>query len=150
MRMVKTIREIAEEVCDRMGYNSPEVIDLIIETGWAESGYRHLEQVRGDAVGFFQIEPWVIGDCWDNFIIYRKNLIEIMYELGYREKYPVFSVLTNLALQIAFCRICYRRRPESIPKTMKKRAELWKKGYNTVLGKGTVEHYMNANRNNGK
>ena len=145
MSLVRTIREIADEVCERVGYHSEEAVDLIMETGWAESGYRHLEQVGGEAVGFFQIEPYVIGDVWDNHVLYRKHLIEVMYELGFIEQYPVFSVMTNIALQVAFCRLLYRMRPGAIPKTMKGRAKYWKLHYNTPLGRGTVQHYMEAN-----
>ena len=34
---------------------------------------------------------------------------------------------------------------KKIPKTLKGRAEMWKKLYNTAKGEGTVEHYLKAN-----
>jgi hypothetical protein len=68
-----------------------------------------------------------------------------LYKLGYIEKDPVFSALTNIAVAIAMCRIYYWRQPGSIPKTIGGRAEYWKKHYNTAGGKGTPEHYLEAN-----
>ena len=43
---------------------------------------------------------------------------------------------------IILTRLKYKRIPEAIPSTIKGRAEYWKKHYNTVAGKGTVEEYI--------
>lgn len=45
-----------------------------------------------------------------------------------------------------FTRLFYRLIPEAILETIEGRAKYWKKYYNTVLGKGTVEHYLEMNR----
>ena len=45
-------------------------------------------------------------------------------------------------LAFIFCRLRYLCVPSSIPPTLEKRAELWKKYYNTKYGKGTVKGYI--------
>tara|TARA_Y100001938_G_scaffold19324_1_gene24048 strand:+ start:700 stop:1149 length:450 start_codon:yes stop_codon:yes gene_type:complete len=143
----KIIRKVLEKLSDSGIKYSDNAEDLIFETGNAETGYRHLEQMGGGpAVGFFQIEGWVIKDCWDNYIVFRKPLIEFAKSLGFNEEDMEFSVTSNIALQVFFARICYRRKPGSIPETMEDRASYWKKHYNTPLGKGTPEHYLKANK----
>ena len=154
--MIKSIKEIINEVLDGLEEagikKTKEASDLVFETGMAESGYRALEGYGSGnpAVSFWQIEPATIRDMWDNYITYRKPLIEATYKLGLIEANKVFSVLSNIALAVAFCRIHYRRQPGAIPKTMPARAAYWKQHYNTKLGKGTVDHYVAANMKRNK
>ena len=148
--MKETIRKIIRKVLERLSDSgikySDNAEDLIFETGNAETGYKHLEQMGGGpAVSFFQIEKNTIKDIFDNYVVYRKPLIACLYKLGFIEEYPNFSVMTNIAVAIAFCRIYYRRQPGSIPKKKGNRAIYWKKYYNTEGGRGSVEHYLESN-----
>ena len=148
--MKETVYNIIEDVLDRLEDvgipRTKEAVDLIYETGMTETGYRHLEQMGGGpAVSFFQIEENTIKDIWENYVVYRKPLIASLYKLGFIEEYPTFSVMTNIAVAIAFCRIYYRRQPGAIPKEIDDRAVYWKKYYNTEGGKGSVEHYLGSN-----
>ena len=148
--MKQTIKDVINDVLTRLEDvgipNTEEARELIFETGNAETGYRHLEQMGGGpAVSFFQIEANTIKDIWDNYIIYRKPLVQKAYELGFIEEDMTFSVMTNIAVAIFFARIYYRRKPGSIPTTTSDRADYWKKHYNTEGGKGTVKHYIEAN-----
>jgi len=146
----KTIKQLIIDVLEILEDGgikySDEAVELVYETGNAETGYRHLEQIGGGpGISFFQIEIATLQDNWDNYIVFRKKLIEVLYRIGYIEKDPTFSALTNIAVAIAMCRIYYWRQPGSIPKTMSGRAGYWKKNYNTEQGAGTVIHYMEAN-----
>jgi len=148
--MKNSIYEIIKEVLemlDEVGIpKSQEAVELVFETGNAETGYRHLEQIGGGpGISFWQLEIDTLADNWENFILYRKPLIEFMYKIGYIEKHPVFSALTNIAVAVAMCRIYYWRQPGAIPKTIEDRAFYWKEKYNSELGAGTVEHYLEAN-----
>ena len=149
--MIKSIGEIIDEVLHQLEdagiKRTVEAYNLVVETGLAESGYRAIEGYGegNPAVSFWQLEPETIRDMWDNYISYRKPLIEACYKLGLIEANKVFSVFSNIALASAFCRIYYRRKPGAIPKTMPARAEYWKKHYNTYKGRGTVDHYIGAN-----
>lgn len=48
----------------------------------------------------------------------------------------------NLKYSILFCRLRYRKDKQPIPKTLDEQAKLWKRVYNTIHGKGTVEEYL--------
>ena len=149
--MIDSIRDIIEDVLDGLEdagiKKTKEASNLVFETGMAESGYRALEGYGSGnpAVSFWQIEPATIRDMWENYISYRKPLIEATYKLGLIEEKKEFSIFSNIALASAFCRIHYRRQPGAIPKTMEGRAKYWKKFYNTELGRGTIKHYVEAN-----
>lgn len=52
----------------------------------------------------------------------------------------------NPYLSLIFTRLLYRLVKESIPSTIEERAKYWKKYYNTELGKGTPEHYLEMNK----
>ena len=141
-----SIRKIIDTTLKKVDLYSQSAADLIFETGKAESGFYQIEQMgNGPAKGFFQCEPATMHDCVDNFIKFRPELEKAMYSLGYIDEDPEFSLLTNIALQVFFCRIKYRRDKDPIPKTIRERADYWKRVYNTEGGKGTVQHYMKAN-----
>ena len=150
--MRESIKEIINDVLDRLEdvgiKNTQEARDLVFETGMAESGYRAIEQMSAKkgigALSFFQIEPKTIDDIWDNYIVYRKPLIEMAYSLGIEKMKHTSASLTNIALAVMFCRVYYRRKPGSIPIEIEGRANYWKKHYN-CHGKGTVKHYLEAN-----
>ena len=148
--MKETIRGLIVEVLEKLDdagiRYSPEAVDLVFETGNAETLYRHLEQMGGGpAKSFWQVELNTLADNWENYIVYRKPLIECLYSIGFIEKDPEFSIVSNIAVAIAMCRIYYYRQPGSIPKTIEGRADYWKKTYNTEGGKGTPKHYLEAN-----
>ena len=96
--MIKTIEKIAKEVCERLGMYSENAVKLIIATGKAESGFRALEQTKGPAVGFFQIEPDTINDVMDNYAHYRPHIMQELIDLGLKQDNQEFSVLSNIAL----------------------------------------------------
>lgn len=47
----------------------------------------------------------------------------------------------NIALQIAMCRLHYRRVPQALPNNIEEQAAYWKKHYNTYKGKGSTTHF---------
>ena len=53
-----------------------------------------------------------------------------------------FILETNLAAQIAMCRLHYRRIPKALPSSLKGQAAYWKKYYNSSAGRGTVEDFL--------
>ena len=148
--MNKVIKEIIDWVLTEIDMSSPEAAQLIYRTGMAESGYRALRGATSGnpAVGFWQVEPATIDDCWDNFINFRQEVMQKFLHLGFNVDDRNMSVLSSLALQIAFCRIKYWRHPEKLPKLddLEGQAKYWKTVYNSELGKGTIEHFMEANK----
>ena len=121
---------------------------LLIETACAESQLTYLRQINGPAAGLFQVEPSSYEDV-SNYI-HRKGtaflgkVVYCVYGDHYRDL-PAFDYLhTDLRLQTVIARLHYWRSPKPIPETLSKRAEFWKSWYNTPLGRGTVQHYINS------
>ena len=144
--MLDNIKSIIKETLEKVDLYSKDAADLIFETGQAESSYIALVQMGGGpALGFFQCEPATMHDCIDNYIKYRPELEKSLLSLGFCSDDPEFSLKTNIAVQVFFCRIKYRRDKDPIPNNVQERAKYWKKVYNTEGGKGTVTHYLKAN-----
>ena len=146
--MIEDIKEIAEEVLYKLDAYSDDALALVMRTGMAESGYRVLRQMDGGpAVGFWQVELETAQDTLKNFVDYRKKYKDVLVELGLGNNLE-FSLLSNIALQVAFCRLKYLRDPEPIPcwTDIEGQASYWKRVYNTELGAGTIKHFLEANQ----
>ena len=143
------IKDIIDWTLKQLGMYSKDAAAMIYATGMAESKYRYLSQMGdGPAIGFFQLEPATMRDIMDNYVTYRKSILESLKNLGYAEDDSEYRVKSNIALQVAFCRLKYKRDPFPLPLSWNKKdqADYWKRVYNTELGKGTVEHFLEANQ----
>ena len=148
MSLIDDVKEIAEEVLYKLDAYSDDALTLVMRTGMAESGYRALRQMGdGPAIGFFQVELDTAQDTLDNYVAYRQKLKDKLVGLGLGNDLE-FSLLSNIALQVAFCRLKYRRDKDPIPSwdNLEAQAKYWKKVYNTELGAGTVDHFMKVNK----
>ena len=146
--MKKQIREIIVWALKEMDLYSLEAADLVYKTGMAETGYRHLKQMGGGpAIGFWQVEPATLIDILDNYVKYRPKLLEGLKSLGYSPDDIETRVMSNIALQAVFCRLKYKRDKYALPLIgdLQGQARYWKRVYNTNLGKGTIQHFMEAN-----
>ena len=148
--MINEIKEIVEETLYTLDMYSDDALTLIMRTGWAESGYRALKGATSGnpALGFWQVEPFTAKDTLDNYVKFRPRIKESLMFLGLNEEKLEFSLLSNIALQAAFCRLKYRRDKQSIPSwdNIEAQAQYWKRVYNSELGKGTVKHFLSANK----
>jgi len=143
--MLKDIKEIIKWTLEYLGMYSEDAAKLVYRTGMAESGYRALRQRGGPAVGFFQVEPATMIDTIENYVNYRPELKIKLYGIGYDDTDAEMRLLSNIALQVAFCRLKYRRDPKAIPSSIGGQARYWKRVYNSEMGKGTTEHFLTAN-----
>jgi len=147
--MKQEIKDIIKFTLQYLDMDSEDAREMVYRTGMAETGYKHLRQMGGGpALGFFQCEPATFQDTLDNYIAYRPELKTKLYGLGYDEAYWQERFMSNIALQVAFCRLKYRRDKHMIPsfEDMTAQAKYWKRVYNSELGKGTVEHFLSANK----
>ncbi len=143
--IVKQLRSAIDDIFTLCNFQKSEnVIDLIVGTACVESECgKYIKQINGPACGIFQIEPNTAKDIQNNYIKYRENLKEL-HNLLYIKKLTLEqNLMYNLAYQIFICRVFYLRIKEPVPNDIKDIANYWKKYYNTYLGKGTVEAFIN-------
>ena len=151
--MIYEIKEIAEHALYKINCYSDDALALVVRTGMAESGYRALKGY-GDgnpAIGFWQIEPATMYDMIRNYLNYRSKYIKSLESMGmeFTGDDIEISVMSNIAVQAALCRLHYRRDSASIPSwdDIEAQAKYWKRVYNTHKGRGTVKHFVKANKN---
>ena len=145
------VKNLIERVLKKMDLHSPEASDLVYKTGKVESGYKYIRQIKGPARGLFQCESWVAVDICKNYLAYRKSLmrkvadatkVKLSYFVEPNEEDWSYILETNIAAQIAMCRLHYRRIPKPLPSSLEGQAKYWKKYYNSMAGRGTVEDFL--------
>ena len=150
--MIKEIKEIAEYSLYKLDCYSDDALALVVRTGMAESGYRALKGYgeNNPAIGFWQIEPATLYDMMRNYIVYRPQYGKALEKLGMEFKGDdiEMSVISNMAVQAALCRLHYRRDSKPIPSwdDLQAQGEYWKRVYNTSKGRGTIKHFIEANK----
>ena len=120
---------------------------LLLGTAITESGLKYLRQHGdGPARGVYQIEPATMHDVWLNYLAHRSSLEAKIQSMipPCDKKMLEEQLVTNLAYSTAIARICYFRKPDPMPKEddIEGLAAYWKQHYNTPLGAGKVEHFI--------
>ena len=127
--------------------DSPSARLLMIATAAQESRLgRYLKQLKGPALGAWQPEPDTHLGMYENWINFRPELLEKFDVLSSEPDYRLRTneLATNLSYCCAIARVKYWRVKESLPEygDVDGMAVYWKKYYNTVKGKGTVEEFI--------
>ena len=149
--MIQEIKEIVEYSLYKLDCYSDDALALVVRTGMAESGYRALKGYgeSNPAIGFWQIEPATLYDMMRNYIVYRPQYRKVLEELGMKFKGDdiEISIMSNMAVQAALCRLHYRRDKDPLPSwdDMEAQGRYWKRVYNTFKGRGTIKHFLKAN-----
>jgi len=128
-----------------LGMYSHDAENLMAGTCAVESRMgEYIKQLgNGPALGIFQMEPATHDDIWDNYISYRRPIADKVKALMTPDD-PHTQLITNLAYATAMARIHYWRQTGKIPSDLEGQAKYWKDHYNTHLGAGTVEKYIDA------
>jgi hypothetical protein len=117
--------------------------NLVLGTALVESNAEYLHQVKGPALGLWQMEPATHDDVWSNYLRYQHELADKVDELTTPAAitHGAAELIGNLYYGAAMCRIHYRRAPAALPneKDAEGMARSWKTFYNTAAGAGTVE-----------
>jgi hypothetical protein len=87
-----------------------------------------------------------------NYLDYRKNLLgkcavaakvaPFYFRVGVEEEEVRDLLEINISYAIIMCRLKYRRVPKKLEKTVEGMAHYWKKYYNSDLGKGDPEEFI--------
>ncbi len=134
---------IVEPVLSKLRVYSKNAEELLVFTCAAESlGGTLLHQIKGPALGIFQMEPNTYTDIWVNYIRARNQLATLMaMHFGCNKIPDVERMVYDLHFATAMARIHYLRMPSNIPdaKDVDGIWEYYKKYYNTEKGKAKKE-----------
>jgi len=124
--------------------DTPAARRLLLGTAAQESHMgRWLKQIKGPALGIYQMEPATHDDIWNHYLKHRPRLATKVEKL----LCPGFNrheqLKWNLAYATAMARVHYFRVPYALPghHDIAGLATYWKNFYNSALGKGTVEEF---------
>ncbi len=127
-------RELIEKTLKEYRLHSPAAANLLMGTAAQESRFgTYLRQIRGPALGVFQMEPatfdWLqrkYGGAFD-FLLRRAD-----------------EMVWDLRFAILMARLRYRIVQETLPPAgdIDALAAYWKKYYNTEKGAGTVSQFV--------
>ncbi len=139
---------VVRPALQRIGLWSQAAENLVLGTGYVESGYVFLDQTTpgpGPAYGFWQMEEPTHGDLWEHYLAFQPDALRspllTMAGHGERTPPPVETLHGNLFYASAMCRVHYRRARPPLPAADDAAglAAYWKQHYNTVLGAGSVD-----------
>ena len=135
---------IIEPVLSKMQVYSKDAEEILVFTCAAESlGGHYLAQVKGPAVGIYQMEPATYTDIWINFIRNRNQMSTLLAMHFQCTRIPdVERMIWDLHFATIMARIHYLRVAEKIPVAGNLDAmwDYYKKYYNTSAGKANKEH----------
>lgn len=123
--------------------HSEAAVELLLGTALQESRLQYLKQLgTGPALGLFQMEPATHDDIWTNYLAYRPELAARVARLAHVRN--AGALATDLLYAAAMCRVFYRRIKDPLPAAgdVPGQAAYWKEHYNTYLGAGTEDEYI--------
>lgn len=138
-------RSLVSGVCAGLNLYSPAAVNLLLGTAAQESGFgTYLKQIKGPALGVFQMEPATETDIWKNYLSYQTELRGRVIQVSGVSGPTRLHLKGNLIYQIALCRLHYLRRPEPLPAAddLPELAGYWKAYYNTPQGRGTEDEFL--------
>lgn len=139
------LEKIIVPALSEIGLYSDEAADMVLVTGAVESGYRHVRQIGGPALGLFQMEPRTHDDLWKSWLgaTSRQHVLDGLQRITDRPG-DSSELEVNPWYAAAMCRIHYMRDPKPLPAAGDRRgqAAYWKRVYNTPAGKGTEGDFM--------
>ena len=117
---------------------------LLVGTALVESNLTYLKQIKGPALGLFQMEPATYHDhvTWLLASPSRRHIAELLNPLR-PEK-----LIWDLQFAAILCRVHYLRVPAPLPAAddIDGLAQYWKDHYNTRRGKGRPEEFVRRYR----
>ena len=155
----KQLRELV--IRPTLRYLDPEIpysetaVELLMMTAAHESHLGHyIAQVKGPALGIYQMEPATEADIYDNFLDFRKTLwnkMEAITGTAILLDRDGEDLIHNVAYATAMARVHYFRDPQALPSgslsdegTIRELAHYAKRVFNTELGKAHADNYYNA------
>lgn len=135
-------------------YFSDSAVNLLLGTCAQETHMgEYLYQINGSAAGIYQIEEATHNDLYENYLQFNNSILEKIIKLlinfiepnfGMAPQFCNENLIGNLYYSTAIARLLYYRHSEPLPNAndIEGLAKYWKKYYNTDLGNGTVEQFV--------
>lgn len=150
-----------KEVLIRDNLYSKARLHQVYHTGIAESAYKTNMSSDGKAFSWWQVEyPTAQSLLCDSLPAFpdhdpiHKSIIALFASTGMRWEQFARIMLNKknsnaFALQVEFCVLKYKTIPEPLPawNDLPAQASYWKRHYNTSLGKGSINHFIQEVRN---
>jgi hypothetical protein len=118
---------------------SEDAEELLVFTCANESdGGSYLKQVKGPALGIYQMEPETYNDIWQNYIISKNDLyLKLLHSFEASRMPSEDRLIYDLRFATAMTRIFYSRIKEPLPKATDIDGiwNYYKTYYNTSAGK---------------
>jgi hypothetical protein len=138
--------ELLRPTLKEMNAWSESAEDLLVMTCAHESlGGTFLKQIRGPALGIYQMEPATHDDLWNVFLSKRPDIIRVMLE-GLRTpiRPPAEFMMYNIKYATQIARAHYMRFSEPLPEAGNKKdlAVYYKKYWNTEKGAASVSKVL--------
>lgn len=147
----KQLRElIIKPALDGLQMYSSEAEEILVFTCACESlGGTYLKQIKGPALGIYQMEPATYTDIWQNYIKHHGSVVNLLTLNFQCHNMPLPErMIYDLKFATVMARLHYRRRKEPLPKANDIDGiwEYYKKYYNTPAGKAekepSIKHYQ--------
>jgi hypothetical protein len=143
----RILLEVVRPALDALQMGGRAAEQLVLGTAIQESLLTHRQQLGdGPALGLFQMEPATHDDCWNNYLKFRSALAEKVRKTLEAGQAPVAQTLkVNDRYAAAMCRVRYMRVAQALPNQddVNAMANYWKQHYNTPLGAGTPQEFLN-------
>lgn len=135
---------MVKPVLNALNLYSQEAEDLMVGICAHESkGGTYFKQINGPGLGIYQMELDAHERIWNALLPSSPQICHNLMTICELSRRPQFNMLAfHLRYATAMTRIYFIPIKESIPKDLQGQAEYWKKYYNSALGKGTVQEYI--------
>lgn len=137
-------RDIVRTILHEIQLHSPEAEDIVVETCAQESQFgTYLKQLGGGpARGPYQMEQETEEDIWKNLLRYHSGMRDRLRTISGVIIPSPWQMAVNLAYSTAMCRYKYVMFPVKIEGDINNLAMIYKKYYNTPLGKATEKEFI--------
>ncbi len=138
-------RELVKTTLQAVNLWSPAAEELLLGTCAQESHFgKYLKQIKGPALGVFQMEPRTEADIWKNYLAFRPERVkQVVFACGI-DGVDQAALNANLRYQIVMARLHYKRVPAPLPEVddLEAQAMYWDIYYNINPDKGFPHEYI--------
>lgn len=142
-----SLESIIRLTLEELGLWSLQATDLLLMVAAHESKLgQYKKQIKGPALGIYQMEPATLNDIYDNFLQYKPALKESIEGISATCGPDLSALQYDPIYSTALARIHFLRHKEPIPVVHDRigLAKYAKKYWNTERGKATAGDYLKA------